>query len=78
MVLVRRYLQKKILSIYTNMKDQVWLCLSPLISLLIGFCYIPPSDSQYFNPCSFIFVQEKLKWSEDKGLGAVIMGDLNS
>ena len=77
-VLVKRCLQSKILSVDTSMKDQVWLRLSPLCNMLIGFCYIPPSDSQYFNPYSFSYIQEKVRWSEDEGLGVIVMGDLNS
>lgn len=46
--------------------------------ILLGFIYVPPSDSQHFNPNSFSFIQEKVKWSESEGLGAMLMGDFNA
>ncbi len=59
-VLIRRRPMDFIVSIDTTMKDQVWIRLSVLCSIIIGACYIPPSDLQYFNPYSFSFIQERL------------------
>ena len=77
-VLIRRRLTDSIVSIDTTMKDQVWILLSVLYNIIIGFCYIPSSDSQYFDPYSFSFIQEKLRKSEEKGLKTIVLGDMNS
>ncbi len=77
-VLIRRRVMDSVVSIDTTMKDQVWVRLSALGNIIIGICYIPPSDSQYFNPYSFSFIQEKLRKSEEEGLKTIILGDMNS
>lgn len=77
-VLFKQHLEHNIiLSVDTSMRDQVWLRLSLLSSTLIGFCYIPPSDSQYFNHQSFRLIQ-KVKSCEKEGMGVILMGDLNA
>lgn len=38
----------------------------------------PPSDSQYFDPNSLSYIQEKIPWSEGEGLSVMLMGDLNA
>ena len=59
------------------MADQVWVQFSCVIGVVIGFCYIPPSDSPYFNHLSFSAIQEKIR-SFDNDKKFVIIGDLNS
>ena len=56
--------------------DQVWLKLRNLQDASIGFCYIPPSDSQYYSHASFAAIQERLL-SSNVNKGFVIMGDMN-
>ncbi len=73
---MKQHLCQYVMSVDTNMKDQVWLSL--LSDILLGFIYVPPSDSQYFNPNSFSYIQEKIKWSESEGLEVMLMGDLNA
>ena len=77
-VLVKQHLHQCVMSVDTSMKDQIWLRLSLLSDVILGFIYVPPSDSQYFNPNSFSFIQEKIKWCEEEGLGVMLMGDLNA
>ena len=77
-MLIRRHLMDSIVSIDTTMKDQVWIRLSVLCNIIIVFYYIPPSDSQYFDPYSFSFIQEKLRKSEEKDLKTIVLGDMNS
>lgn len=77
-VLVKRHLHQCVMSVDTSMKDQVWLRLSLLNDILLGFVYVPPSDSQNFNQNSFSFIQEKIKWSESAGLGVMLMSDVNA
>ncbi len=45
-------------------------------SVLFGFCYIPPSDSQYYSFSAFSYIKEKL--SEFMPYGYVIFGDMNA
>lgn len=78
MLVKRHIVHQYVMSVDTRMKDQVWLRLSLLSNILFGFIYVPPSDSQYFKPNSFSFIQEKIKWAENEGLGIMFMGDLNA
>ena len=45
--------------------------------MLFGFCYIPPSDSQYYSHISFSSIQEKLK-TDESSCSYCIIGDLNA
>lgn len=57
--------------------DQVWMRFACLPSELLGFVYVPPPDSTYFNPTQFSAVQERIK-SAWLGTECVIMGDMNT
>lgn len=61
----------------TSMNDHVWLRLSLLSSSIFDFIYIPQSDSQYFNPNNFSYIQEKIQLNEAEGLGVMLIDDLN-
>ena len=76
-LLIRRSLQHQVLHVDTGIEDQVWLRLSCIPGVLFGFCYVPPSDSSYFNPDQFSSIQEKLKGSVHD-TKFFIIGDLNA
>ena len=77
-VLVRRCLQSSVMCVDVKMKDQIWLRLSHLANVLLGFVYVPPTDSQYFNPISFSYMQEKIIRGEEENCRVLILGDLNA
>lgn len=74
---VRRTLQPTVLSVDTNVVDEVWLRLACLRNVLLGFAYVPLPDSQYFNPAQFSAVQERIKFAR-AGTVYVIMRDMNT
>ena len=57
------------------LNDQVWFKLSLMPDTYIGVCYIPPSDSSYFNSSSFSDLQDQIL---DSGNRVLIIGDFNS
>ena len=59
-IMVKNYLSKQIYNIDTSMTDQVWLNIRCVPNVTFGFCYIPPSDSPYFTPQSFVNIHEKM------------------
>ena len=77
-VLVKRWLQASVMSLDVEMKDQVWIKLPVLSSVLLGFVYVPPTDSQYFNPNSFSYIQEKIISGKEENCSVVLLGDLNT
>ncbi len=56
--------------------DQVWIRFQCIPKCLFGFCYIPPSDSEYYSHDSFASIQEKIKTNEDEDI--CIIGDMNA
>lgn len=46
-VCVRNSLANQIHSVDVNIGDQVWLQCKDLHGVLLGFCYVSPSDSPY-------------------------------
>ena len=58
-VLVRNYLSSQVYNVDLSITDQVWLRLRCVPDVMFGFCYIPPSDSPYFNHHSFVTLHEK-------------------
>ncbi len=72
-----RLLSKAVFGVYTSIDDQVWMQLRNVHGVLFGFCYIPPSDSQYYSLSTFSYIEEKL--SEFMLInGYVILGDANA
>ena len=71
---MKRHLHPYVMSIDTIMKNQVWLRFSVLPNVLLGSIYVLPSDSHYFNPNNFSFIQEKVKWSEGESDGGTVDG----
>ena len=76
-LMVKNYLVKEIVSIDTSVKEQVWVEFRCVPKYLFGFCYIPPSDSEYYSHYSFAAIQEKLKTSVTCHEFCII-GDMNS
>ncbi len=76
-VLVRRALHAKVLSVDTSTADQMWLRLAGMRDVLFGFVYVPPFDSPYFSPALFGAVQERIKTAE-MTTKFVILGDMNT
>jgi len=72
-VLVANYLWPQVYSVKKE-KDQVWFSLSCVPNHIFGACYIPPSDSPYFQLNVFATIHEKCI-NEEK---VFIMGDLNA
>ncbi len=68
-VLVKNYLAKYVVSVQTDVSDQVWVQFRCIPKCLFGFCYIPPSDSEYYS-------HEKNKTSEGEDI--CVIGDLNA
>ena len=76
-VFVKNYLARQIYNIDTSMIDQVWLNIRCVPNVTFGFCYVPPSDSPYFTPLSFVNIHEKII----DCIGNIkfcIIGDLNA
>ena len=48
-VLIKQYLNKYVFDMDVSFVDQVWFKLSCIPGVLFGACYIPPSDSDYFD-----------------------------
>ena len=42
------------------MIDQVWMNIRCVPNVTFVFCYVPPSDSPYFTPQSFVNIHEKM------------------
>lgn len=75
--MVRRSLHNKVVAVDTSTPDQVWLRLAVLPNLLIGFVYIPPTDSPYFSPEQLSAIQERVR-SAEEGTRFLILGDMNA
>lgn len=58
-VLVKNYLANYVVSVQTDVSDQVWVRFRCIPKCLFGFCYIPPADSEYYSHDLFAVIQEK-------------------
>ena len=76
-VFVRRHLAASVMRVDTAFTDQVWLQVACLAPFLLGFCYVPPSDSPYFDLRAFSNIQQKVKWCEEANMVPLVMGDVN-
>ena len=75
-VLIKSYLEKLIISIDISICDQIWIEIKSAPIILLGFCYIPPSDSMYYSNEYFSAIQEKIKSRPYKC--SLLMGDFNA
>uniref|UniRef100_A0A0P4VRG8 Reverse transcriptase domain-containing protein n=1 Tax=Scylla olivacea TaxID=85551 RepID=A0A0P4VRG8_SCYOL len=75
-VLVKNWLSESVFGVDTSKGDQVWMQMRNIPGVLFGFCYIPPSDSQYYSLSAFSYIKEKL--SEFMPKGHIIIGDMNA
>ena len=76
-VLIRRSLHPTVRCVDTSTVDQVWIRLTCLPHVTLGFVYIPPSDSPYFSPAQFSAIQERIK-TADVNAEFFIIGDINA
>ena len=74
---IKNYLTPFITNMDQSVPDQVWVQLSCVTGVAFGFCYVPPSDSPYFNHQSFSAIQEKIE-SFDGDKKFVVIGDFNA
>ena len=76
-VMIRNHLANQVYNIDNSMIDQVWLQLKCFPSLIFAFCYVPPTDSTYFNHNLFSNIHDKM--SDYKSYKNVcIIGNLNA
>ena len=75
-VLVRRQLLQYVVHV-DRQSDQLWMQFSFMPGVVFAFCYVPPSDSLYFNPASFGLIQERLK-TDEIGKKFLLVGDFNA
>ena len=76
-VLVRNCLASQVYNIDNSMTDQVWFQLRCIPYVLFGFCYIPPTDSSYFNHQLFANLHDKMVDFNDHE-NICIIGDMNA
>ena len=62
-LLVKNHINQFVTNVDLTVEDQIWLQLKFAPRCLFGFCYIPPSDSQYYSHESFACIQEKIATS---------------
>ncbi len=48
-VMIKDCLSTEVISVDTSIEDQVWMQLNCAAGIVLGFYYIPPSDSPYFS-----------------------------
>lgn len=80
-VLIKNYLTNLIAKVDTCIDDQIWLQLRNAPKMLFCFCYIPPSDSEYYSHTSFSAIQETIKSTEinsEYQNQCLVLGDLNA
>ena len=75
-VLIKSYLEALISSIDVSICDQIWIEIKSAPIVLLGFCYIPPSDSVYYSHEHFSAILEKIKSIPYDSY--LLMGDFNS
>lgn len=76
-VFVKHYLSAYVLSVDTSITDQVWIQFRCFPGVLFGFCYVPPSDSPYFDRFLVSKIQEKVLSNECENR-CILVGDLNA
>ena len=76
-LLVKHYLQDKIVKVDKSIDDQIWIQLSLLPNIWLGGCYITPCDSLYYDEQSFAHIQSQcLHNSPDSQY--IVLGDMNA
>ena len=76
-VLVRRVLHTSVVYMDTGTEDQVWMRMACIPGVLLGFVYVPPSDSTYFSPAQTSAIQERMKMASLDNR-CFIIGDMNA
>ena len=76
-VFIRDYLSKYISNVDTSINDQVWIRFKCISSVLFSFCYVPPSDSPYFDQNLLSKIQEKVFLNQCSN-GCILVGDFNA
>ena len=76
-VLVKYCLNRFIYDVNVSIPDQIWFKIKCFPGVLFGACYVPPSDSVYFNHAQLSSIQEMIKCNEGVN-GCVLLGDLNA
>ena len=75
-ILVRNGIAEFLYDIDRSINDQIWFRLSFIPEVLFGGCYIPPSDSLYYDDQSFShIVRKRLEHPEWE---RILFGDFNS
>ena len=75
-LLIRNDMSEFVYDTDRPINDQIWFRLSSIPEMLFGGCYIPPSDSLYYDDQSFShIVRKRLEHPEWK---YVLFGDFNS
>ena len=58
-VFIKHWLNKYMFDVDISIADQVWFRLKCVPGVLFGSCYVPPSDSLYFDYAQISSIQEK-------------------
>ena len=74
-ILVKNYLYEYITAVDITVNDQIWFAFSFMPSVLFGGCYIPPSDSRYYDVHAFSSIVSKRMDNAPKSL--CLFGDFN-
>ena len=77
--LVKNYLVPQIVHVSLNkVHGIIWIELAQWTNYLFGGCYIPPSDSRYFDPSIFGELQGKILDMKQLDKEVFVIGDMNS
>ena len=76
-LLIRNMLASLIASVNVRIEDQIWIKFRYAPTVLFGFCYMPPTDSQYYSHYSFSSIQEQLM-TDANSKAFCVVGDLNT
>ena len=75
-LLVKHNIAEFIYDIDRSVNDQIWFRLSFVPNVIFGGCYIPPSDSSYYDEqCFSNILGRRLEHPERD---CILFGDLNS
>ena len=74
-ILVKNYLYEYITAVVITVNAQIWFAFSFMPSVLFGGCYIPPSDSRYYDVHAFSSIVSKRMDNAPKSL--CLFGDFN-
>ncbi len=77
-LLVKNYLQPYIDQVDITTPGQIWLGLRCAPNYSMGGCYIPPTDSPYFDLAHFGYLQSRLMLNYERGVYSVVLGDFNA